>query len=260
MKIQYASDLHLEFRDNSRWLKDNPLQVSGDILVLAGDTIYLGDEGLEKHPFWSWASDNYKEVLAIPGNHELYKYYDINILHEGWEYRLRNNVRYCYNKAIDLGDDVELLMTTLWSKINISEAYFVEHGVSDFHRIMNGKYRLTYDRFNKEHDKCIAWLTGRLSNTTRKRRVVVTHHVPSYLLSDPAFKGSQINGAFTVELSDFIGHCGPEFWIYGHSHRNIDAVIGKTLCVSNQLGYVMNGEHCGLNGFDAFSPTKYIEL
>ena len=29
--------------------------------------------------------------------------------------------------------------------------------------------------------------------------------------------------------------CGAEYWIYGHSHRNINAVIGKTQCVSNQL-------------------------
>ena len=34
MKIQYASDLHLEFADNWRYLKENPLQVTGDILVL----------------------------------------------------------------------------------------------------------------------------------------------------------------------------------------------------------------------------------
>lgn len=37
--------------------------------------------------------------------------------------------------------------------------------------------------------------------------------------------------------------CGAEYWIYGHSHRNINAVIGKTQCVSNQLGYVFSGEH-----------------
>ena len=79
MKIQYASDLHLEFADNWRYLKENPLQVTGDILILAGDIGYLGDDNYTNHPFWDWASENYQQVIACMGNHEFYKFYDIAV-------------------------------------------------------------------------------------------------------------------------------------------------------------------------------------
>ena len=42
MKIQYASDLHLELRENMNYIKSNPLPVVGDILVLAGDPVENG--------------------------------------------------------------------------------------------------------------------------------------------------------------------------------------------------------------------------
>ncbi len=44
MKIQYMSDLHMEFQENSRYLKNNEFPVTGDVLVLAGDIFYLKDK------------------------------------------------------------------------------------------------------------------------------------------------------------------------------------------------------------------------
>lgn len=43
MKIQYMSDLHLELADNSRYIKNVEMPVTGDVLVLAGDTFYLNN-------------------------------------------------------------------------------------------------------------------------------------------------------------------------------------------------------------------------
>ena len=70
MKIQYASDLHLEFKENSNFLKHHPLIVAAEVLVLAGDIGYIGDDNYSRHPFWGWASENYRQVIVIPGNHE----------------------------------------------------------------------------------------------------------------------------------------------------------------------------------------------
>ena len=69
MKIQYVSDLHLEFMENSQYLKDNPLDVAGDILLIAGDSAYLDTPEFSCHPFWDWASANYKEVVVCLGSY-----------------------------------------------------------------------------------------------------------------------------------------------------------------------------------------------
>ena len=70
----------------------------------------------------------------------------------------------------------------------------------------------------------------------------------------PKFADSQANGAFTVELEDYIKDSGIDFWIYGHSHYNGDVRIGNTMCISNQLGYVFQSEHY------SFNPYKNIEV
>ena len=78
--------------------------------------------------------------------------------------------------------------------------------------------------------------------------VVVTHHVPTLQCVAPQYQGSALSSAFAVEMGNMIADSRIDYWIYGHSHTNIDAVIGTTKIVSNQLGYIAHGEQS--NGFD----------
>ncbi len=252
MKIQYASDLHLEFAQNSKFLAENPFQVVGDVLVLAGDIGYLGTDMYTAHPFWDWASANYQQVIVIPGNHEFYQFFDIAELHDGWQLAIRENVTCYYNAVIPLSEDVDLIATTLWANIPAYDAFYTERSVSDFYRIRCNKMRLTWEMFNQEHERYVAFLKKSVAESKAKHIIVASHHVPSFALMADEFKGSNINGAFTSELGNYIAHSPIAYWIYGHSHRNIDALIGDTHCVSNQLGYVSHGEN------SSFDSGKYI--
>jgi len=253
MKIQYASDLHLEFSENYSYLKRNPLKPVGDILVLAGDIGYLNDDNYRNHPFWDWASDNFCQVIVAVGNHELYKYYDLAKMPQGVVCTMQNNVKCYYNAVVQI-DNIDIIVSTLWAKIPIEEAYPTERGVNDFHRILYNDKLLTWDKFNQEHDRCFSFIQDKVENSSAEHIIVVTHHVPSFQLSSLDFKGSRINGAFTVELGKYIETSPIEYWIYGHSHRNIDKIIGKTRCVTNQLGYVSHNEHL------TFDLGKIIEI
>ena len=256
MKIQYASDLHLEFADNSKWLAWRPLETAGDVLVLAGDCGMFGHWSYVDHPFWDWAAERYRQVVIVPGNHEFYLgRYALSGMADGWRLEIRPNVHCLYNAVVPQADDIDLIVTTLWARIEPENAAVAERGVADFHRIEAGGGRLLdAARFNAEHERCFAFLKKALAASAARHIVVATHHVPSKLLTVPEHRESPINGAFTVELRDFIETCPAEYWIYGHSHRNIDAVIGKTRCVSNQLGYVSDNEHM------TFDRGKVIEI
>lgn len=242
-KIQYASDLHLEFPENTRFLENSPIQPVADVLVLAGDMGYLGNEDYVEHSFWDWASRNYEQVIVIPGNHEFYQGYDLGKLHNGWSMEIRPNVKCYYNAVIPLTDDIDLIASTFWGHIEAKDAFVTERSVNDFYYIKANGVVMNSQLFNEENDKCRAFIKKSVTESNAKHVIVATHHVPSYELVSPQFMGSPINGAFTVELGNFIVHSPIEYWIYGHSHRNIDKVIGGTKCVSNQLGYVSHGEH-----------------
>ena len=254
MTIQYASDLHLEFRDNTRYLRENPIIPIGDILLLAGDIGYLDDDSYCVHPFWDWASDNFRQTLVIPGNHEFYKSGDMGTIQNGCISEIRSNVKCYYNTVVTI-NDIDFILCTLWANIPIENAFITQQNVSDFYRIAYKGRLLTAHSFNQIHHEAFAFLKNAVKVKNNRKRIIVSHHVPTALCMADEFKNSRINGAFVVELHDFIYDNRIDYWIYGHSHRNMPEIdINGTKMLCNQLGYVQINEHI------AFNPISHFEL
>ena len=253
MKIQYASDLHLEFEDNTQYFISNPLKVTGDILILAGDIHVFGEPNFMNNPFWDWASKNYKQVIIAYGNHEFHRTCDLSTMKNGHKYKIRDNVYYYYNCVITI-EDVDIIVSTLWSYIYEENKFICQSGVNDFYVIKYNGNLLTPEIFNNEHKKCLDFIKKSMNESKAKTKIIVTHYVPSDLLNAEEFKDSTINNAFTVDLTDYIKKCGAKYWIFGHSHRNINKKIGETNCICNQFGYLLSGEN------ECFIDDIFIEI
>ena len=132
MIILYASDLHLEFPENKGFLKTNPLNPEGEILVLAGDIVPFAV--MDKHAdFFKYVSDNFKTTYWIPGNHEYYRFDAVNksgILNE----KIRDNV-FLVNNITVQNENIRFIFTTLWSKIRPAYEWQIEKSMNDFYVI-----------------------------------------------------------------------------------------------------------------------------
>ena len=254
MKIQFMSDLHLELFDNSRFIKNLGISVTGDVLVLAGDTAYLRDSTMPNMKFWKWASSAYRQVMLIPGNHEFYGNGDVTVQGDSWQRMILPNVGYYQNQVVRI-DDTDFILSTLWSHIRPEDESFVARGMNDFRQIRYNDRRFTTDDFTEEHNKYLSFIKQAVAKSNAEKIVVVSHHLPSYKVVAPYYKGDSLTSAFATELGEYIAASRINTWIFGHSHCNIDSQIGNTQLVCNQMGYIDYGEQ--VNGFN---PAPFIEL
>ncbi len=241
LKIQYASDLHLEFPGNKEFLKQHPLQPVGDVLVLAGDIVPFAV--MDKHQdFFSFLADNFKTTYWLPGNHEYY-HFDIaeksGVLNEA----IRSNVFWVNNTSV-LHEHVKLVFSTLWSRISPGYQWQIERSLSDFHVIKHKGYRFSAEQYNQLHAESLAFVQNELINNQNGQTAVFTHHCPTFLNYPEQYKGDILNEAFAVELHDLIEASEIASWVYGHHHTNTpEFTIGNTKLITNQLGYVQRNEH-----------------
>jgi predicted phosphohydrolase len=243
MKIQYASDLHLEFPDNKHFLKINPIIPMGNILLLGGDIVALHKIN-QYADFFKFCSDNFEKTYWIAGNHE---YYHGNLRNRTGHFveDITTNVHLVNNHSIKYGK-VEIILSTLWTPISEDKAWDIERGVNDYRIIKDGEERFTALRSSELFQENLKFIKTSIENSKQTHRIVMTHHVPTFINYPKAYLNSSINEAFAVNLDSVIEPSNIDFWIYGHHHQNTeDFYIGNTKLITNQLGYVKFGEHKG---------------
>ena len=252
MKIQYCSDLHLEFPENRNFIKRFPLKPEGEILLLAGDIVLF--KTMKEHDnFFNYCSDNFETTYWIPGNHEYY-HFDLADVKTPLYEKIRENVLLLNNQTITY-KNVELVFSTLWSHIPPQQEFAVQQSVNDFHLIKNKDKNIAATDFNALHKTDLEFLQAALAKPTDKQRIVITHHVPTLMHYPEQYKNSNINSAFAVELFDTIESSNATYWIYGHHHCNTPAFkIENTTMLTNQLGYVKQNEH------QLFNPSAIFEI
>ena len=237
MKIQPCSDLHVEMREHYH---DYKLAITdADVIVLAGDihigikaVLFAGKESIRQN----------KPVILIAGNHEFY-HGDINVTLANMRTAAEDYplLHFLENNELII-DGVRFLGCTLWTDYkgngeDSQERYMtaITNALTDHSVIRN-----TYREFTTEdalaiHKCSRAWLEQKLKDDFKGKNVVVTHHGPSLKTQHLKFDYGLFSPAFLSDLDELVKKA--DIWIYGHSHSNIDVMIGNCWLLSNQAGY-----------------------
>lgn len=246
MNIQIISDLHLEHNNNFTFSKAE----NADILILAGDI-----------SSYTFQSDFVRECasqitsIMIMGNHEPLGY-SIKETVQAWKNLNIPNLHILDNETIEI-NGIHFIGSTLWSNLNASplNQIAIQDAVCDFKKIFNeNKTNLvSIADIQNEFDKSVSFIEKELAKDYKKK-VLITHHLPTFASIPDRFTNSPLNAAMASNLSNMLVYSDNlALAIHGHTHDSMDYMLGDTVrIVCNPRGY--HGEN------KQFDPLKVVSI
>ncbi|CAE6756034.1 hypothetical protein G2912_21390 [Paraburkholderia aspalathi] len=261
MRIQIASDLHVE-KLQRRFPAYLPVhRAAADVLVLAGD-IASHDRVVPLFADWP------VPVIYVHGNHEAYgQRYDqlpdaIRDLASGTQ------VRYLERDEVIIGC-VRFLGCCLWTDYDLyrtrelsmenARRFMYDHTVI---RTAEGGF-FTPEHARAEHVKSCAWLEQQLMTPFEGRTVVVTHHGVAPPSVHSRYGSNPANAGFVSDLRHILDLA--DVWIHGHVHDSFDYLVGDARVIANPRGYAKNLNMAGAPADlkwenPAFDPGLVIDI
>jgi hypothetical protein len=266
MKLQYASDLHID-----EWPQSTNfctfLTPSAPNLALAGDICPAWDPRYEA--FLGWCSRLWHTVFVVTGNHEYHNAAGKTIIETNnhifaicLKFRnvifLQDGASYTFP-----GTKIRIIGATLWSlSDHVMWAQAIEKK-SDYKNIYGdlcAETKLVHPseivRIHISQINALRYaLTPRFCD---EQLIVITHHMPSKSLLEREFRGEMWH-SFYASDADFLFNPFIKAWICGHSHR---ATLQRTrmgpLLAMNARGY--NRAHELTRSIDMYNPCAALSI
>jgi len=270
MKIQIASDLHIEFHPPG--FEFNLEQTAADVIVLAGD---IGVGFQQEADFCERLSQEHqKEVLFVLGNHSFYGGGNVDRIRQQWAEADIIGVNYIdekYNWVFDENDE-QILFTggILWTdfdKGNAAAMYHAEKGMNDYRGCKMDIYTgegtkeqaFTPLRSAEEHNKTKKWIEYSVDELFADKKIVISHHLPCIKSISEEFQRypeNTLNPAYVSDMEEWIKERkGIDLWIHGHTHNSFDYTLDNgTRIVCNPRGYINYAEN------EEFNKSLVVEI
>jgi len=263
MTIDILSDLHLDFYFQSattpcvnevKAVFDSIFYSTTeselcDILIIAGDLGHYNHQNIEILKIFQ--SEYYKYIICVLGNHDYYlvdyksvdKYHN-NSLHRVKEMRELINASenmYCLNGDVVEINGVKVAGCDSSYDNSYMQNYFPfldddslinkmwKNGLNDYRMMGNINsymeiYNIEINKLKSIYDKC---------------DVMITHVNPSYLHEhmSSTYINDKFNTFFTFDGHKYMKEGNMKFWIFGHTHDNVEYEFHGVKCICNPLGY-----------------------
>jgi predicted phosphodiesterase len=257
-KIQYVSDIHLEFRRTAK--ASELIKPVAPILALLGDSCCLASEEdfAIFEIFIKDVREKFELILIIPGNHEYYYTPDAGAKKQpptwkntiqGTKQRLQAfcdkdpKLRLLDKKAIRLTIGKSKFMivgTTLWSYIPKSRREELKTLMNDYNHIyttatQDGKQiirNITPTDVTRYHLQSRRFLEAAIQQALKEKNtiVILTHHMP-YIKDEASH-----HPGYSTDMSSLI-RPNVAAWLYGHTHEQDRTRKNGVLYLSNPKGY-----------------------
>lgn len=233
-RLALLSDVHLEHGK----LGLPALPEGVDVVLAAGD-IHNGAYGV------SALAAAYPDVLSlyVAGNHEFYGYEYHELLDElRAAAQATANVKLLERDVFDFGC-LRFLGTTLWTDFQLfgpGQEWLAKQaalrGLADCELIQYGSSQWSPNVMQRLFGRSSAWLKHMLCEPFAGKRVVITHHAPSFKSVAPCYQADLLSAAFASELLPTLP-CLPDLWVHGHTHAPFDYQAGDCRVVCHPRGY-----------------------